>query len=66
MKENIPEKISFQDTVLSVQPRSNVWRYRLDKEISGSGVCGLLPCRRSKEGEGGSGGECGEQGAVDG
>lgn len=30
MKENIPEKISFQGTVLSVQPRSNVWRYRLD------------------------------------
>lgn len=30
MKENIPEKIAFQGTVLSVQPRSNVWRYRLD------------------------------------
>lgn len=30
MKENIPRKISFQGTILSVQPRSNVWRYRLD------------------------------------
>ncbi len=30
MKENIPEKITFQGTVFSVQPRSNVWRYRMD------------------------------------
>ena len=30
MKEQIPEKIAFQGVIRSVQPRSNVWRYRLD------------------------------------
>lgn len=30
MKENVPEKIAYQGIILSVQPRSNVWRYRLD------------------------------------
>lgn len=30
MKEQIPEKITFQGVIRSVQPRSNVWRYRLD------------------------------------
>lgn len=30
MKEQIPEKIVFQGIIRSVQPRSNVWRYRLD------------------------------------
>lgn len=30
MKEQIPEKITFQGLIRSVQPRSNVWRYRLD------------------------------------
>lgn len=26
----MPYKIEFQGEILSVQPRSNVWRYRLD------------------------------------
>lgn len=30
MKEQIPEKITFQGFIRSVQPQSNVWRYRLD------------------------------------
>lgn len=30
MKEQIPEKITFYGIIRSVQPRSNVWRYRLD------------------------------------
>lgn len=28
--EDTREKITFSGTILSVQPRSNVWRYRLD------------------------------------
>lgn len=28
--KNIQVKISFSGVVISVQPRSNVWRYRLD------------------------------------
>ena len=30
MREQEQRKISFQGTIKSVQPRSNVWRYRLD------------------------------------
>ena len=30
MQEQIPEKIKFHGVIRSVQPRSNVWRYRLD------------------------------------
>lgn len=30
MIDDTQEKISFSGTVLSVQPRSNVWRYKLD------------------------------------
>ena len=28
--KNMQEKIEFSGTIHSVQPRSNVWRYRLD------------------------------------
>ena len=28
--KNTQEKIEFKGTIRSVQPRSNVWRYRLD------------------------------------
>ena len=30
MREQKQRKVSFQGTIKSVQPRSNVWRYRLD------------------------------------
>lgn len=30
MHEQEQRKVSFQETIKSVQPRSNVWRYRLD------------------------------------
>ena len=30
MREQEQKKVSFQGTIESVQPRSNVWRYRLD------------------------------------
>ena len=30
MQEQEQEKISFAGTIESVQPRSNVWRYRVD------------------------------------
>ena len=30
MKVNEPEKIEWQGTIVSVQPRTTVWRYRLD------------------------------------
>lgn len=30
MKVNDPEKIEWQGTIVSIQPRTNVWRYRLD------------------------------------
>ena len=30
MKVNEPEKILWQGTIRSIQPRTNVWRYRLD------------------------------------
>ena len=30
MNKGLQEKISFRGVILSVQPRSNVWRYRLD------------------------------------
>ena len=30
MREQEQRKVSFQGTIKSVQPRSNVWRYRLD------------------------------------
>ena len=30
LDKNIQDKISFSGVILSVQPRSNVWRYRLD------------------------------------
>ena len=31
-------KISFQGIILSVQPRSNVWRYRLDNRTHNRGT----------------------------
>jgi hypothetical protein len=30
MKSNTPEKIKWSGTILSIQPRTNVWRYRCD------------------------------------
>ena len=30
MREQEQRKVSFRGTIKSVQPRSNVWRYRLD------------------------------------
>lgn len=30
MREQEQRKVSFRETIKSVQPRSNVWRYRLD------------------------------------
>ena len=30
LDKNNQDKISFSGVILSVQPRSNVWRYRLD------------------------------------
>lgn len=30
MKVSDPEKIQWQGTIISIQPRTNVWRYRLD------------------------------------
>ena len=30
LDKSIQDKISFSGVILSVQPRSNVWRYRLD------------------------------------
>ena len=30
MRDEIQDKISFKGIIRSVQPRSNVWRYRLD------------------------------------
>gem|GEM_PF-6716207 len=30
MKINNPEKVGWQGTIVSIQPRTNVWRYRLD------------------------------------
>ena len=30
LDKTIQDKISFSGVILSVQPRSNVWRYRLD------------------------------------
>ena len=30
MREQEQRKIAFQGTIKSIQPRSNVWRYRLD------------------------------------
>jgi len=30
MKTNDPEKIEWQGTIVSIQPRTSVWRYRLD------------------------------------
>ena len=30
MKSKTPEKIKWSGTILSIQPRTNVWRYRCD------------------------------------
>ncbi len=30
MKANDPKKIEWQGTIVSIQPRTTVWRYRLD------------------------------------
>lgn len=30
MREQEQRKVSFRETIKSVQPRSNAWRYRLD------------------------------------
>jgi N-acetylneuraminic acid mutarotase len=30
MKSNTQEKINWSGTILSIQPRTNVWRYRCD------------------------------------
>lgn len=30
MRDEEQKKISYRGTIISVQPRSNVWRYRLD------------------------------------
>ena len=35
MKENLTKKITFSGIIKSVQPRSNVWRYRLDNRTHG-------------------------------
>ncbi len=35
MIDDTQEKISFSGTVISVQPRSNVWRYKLDNRTHG-------------------------------
>ena len=35
MKENLTKKITFSGIIKSVQPRSNVWRYRLDNLTHG-------------------------------
>ncbi len=36
LDRNIQYKISFSGVILSVQPRSNVWRYRLDNRTHGT------------------------------